>query len=98
MSLLKSLISLQVGEIGYILTTLYTILILPIMLLYRSMEMEMGMTQTEDNHQEVRRVRDNHKYPPLYQGGKDTQDRKAVLSNYMSNIVYNCMYKQVGAF
>jgi hypothetical protein len=59
---------LQVGKIGCILTLLYTILILPIMLLYRSMEVE--MTQTEETQQEDRRVRDNQKYPPLYQEGK----------------------------
>ena len=55
----------QVGKIGCILTLLYTLLIFPIMLLYRSMEME--MIQIEDTHQEDRRMRANQKYPPLYQ-------------------------------
>ena len=68
MSLLKGFILLQVGEIGCILSLLYTILILPIMLLYRSMEMEMEMIQT-DTCQEERRVRDNQNQPPLYQEG-----------------------------
>ena len=58
----------QVGKIGCILTLLYTLLIFPIMLLYRSMEME--MIQIEDTHQEDRRMRANQKYPPLYQEGK----------------------------
>ena len=74
MSLLKGFILLQVGEIGCILSLLYTILILPIMLLYRFLEME--MTQTEDNNQQDRRGRVNQKYPPLYQEGKETQNIK----------------------
>ena len=61
---------MQVVEIGCIMTLLYSILILPIMLLYRSMEVEMEMIQTEDTHQEERRMRVNQKYPPLYHEGK----------------------------
>ena len=61
---------LQVGEIGCILTLLYTILILPIMLLYRSMEMEIEMIQTADAAQEDKREKDKWKYPPRYQEGE----------------------------
>jgi len=57
----------EVGEIGCILTFLYTILILPIMLLYRSLE----MPQTVDTVQEEFRMRDKWKYPPLYQEGPE---------------------------
>ena len=61
------LMQLRVGKIGCILTLLYTILILPIMLLYRSMEMEDKMPQTADAPQEEGRARDKWKYPPRYQ-------------------------------
>jgi hypothetical protein len=60
---------LQVGEIGCILTLFYTILTLPIMLLYWSMELEMEIIQTDNAPKEDRGVRDKWKYPPNYQEG-----------------------------
>ena len=62
---IKSGLQLQVGEIGCILTVLYTILILPILLLYRSME----MLHTADTAQEEGRGRAKLKYPPEYEEG-----------------------------
>jgi hypothetical protein len=50
------------------LSFIYTILILPIMLLHKSME----MIKAEDNKHEEGMVRVNQKYPPLYQDGKVT--------------------------
>jgi len=50
----------EVGEIGCILTLLYTLLVLPILLLYRSMEML-------HTNQEEETERDKRNYPPEYQ-------------------------------
>jgi len=58
----------QVGEVGSILTILYIILILPTMLLYRTMEM--APTDTTDRRGDRMNLM-NKKDPPLYQDGPD---------------------------
>ena len=57
----RILFNVQVGEIGCLLTIIYTILILPTLVLYRSMETETAEI-TEAGQEEVR-SRDK---PPLY--------------------------------
>ena len=59
----------QVGEIGCILTLLYTLLILPTMLLYRSLEIPHEVESSQE--QQMTGLRDRWKYPPQYEEGVD---------------------------
>ena len=61
----------QIGKIGIILTFLYCLLMVPIMMLYRYMEL-----QTSDNVSIISALgvasnaRNNRKYPPRYEDSK----------------------------
>jgi len=55
----------QVGEIGFILTILYIILILPTVVLYRSLEVQ----QTSTTAREMDKINVQKKHPPLYKDG-----------------------------